>query len=478
MTAVIGTSAASEWNQWRGANRDGLDAKSPPLVSSLPDQGLKPVWVSESISSAKNGGWSSPVVAEGRVFLFAHERVQLRELEKKKYPWLAPDKRVGMTPEEYVEYERLRRNEDEERGKAYRFRELVYCLDAKTGKTVWKNEADSLYSRFPQSGSPTVLDGRVYLLGAGRHARCLNAKTGDDIWRIRLEGDFRDEHWQSSFAIVDGVAVLLAGHLFGLDIKTGSTLWQGDPKTTRGTHASPVIWKTDGRELIIVNVAGSQTICVEPKTGRELWRITSEANLSTPVVVGNRLVTYGNSRKKGLRCFEVSTTEARHLWTYHGVQDKGSSPVVVNGHVFVQGERRLACVDLETGKADWMVTLNYRQPQYSSLVAADGRVFYALEGLLCFNATPEKFQPLIDAKMDGSGLLAAEKFYRELLELDELEKQPGGLEKSQKLLQKKIGQHGPLQCASPALADGKIFIRLKNGIACYDLRDRATASLD
>ncbi len=479
------TSNAADWNQWRGPNRDGVAPSSPPLITALPRMGLKPIWTSEEIPAGNDGGWGSPVVSEStaadgsiqqRVYLFAHQRLKLRDLEPRKFPWLPPGKRVGMTDKEYAEYEVKRRNEDEARGKAFKFLETVYCLDAANGKTVWKNEQSSLYTRFPQSGSPTVVDGRIYFLGAGRHVRCLNAGTGKKIWNVRLPGNFRDEFWQSSFVVVEGAAIFLAGHLIGLDTENGKTLWEGDPRKTRGTHASPVVWSDGGQQFVIVNVAGNQTICVEPGTGKELWRITSEANLSTPIVVGNRLITYGNSRKKGMRCFKISRAGAEHVWTFNGAADKGSSPVVVDGFAYVQGDKRLACVDIETGKAAWSTTLDFRRPQYTSLIAADGKVIYALEGMLCFKATSESFEPLIEAKMDETGLLGSEDFFRVKLGLNKLESEPGGLAKAEKLFEQKIGRHGPLPCATPAIADGKLFVRLKKGIVCYDLRDRAVAS--
>ncbi len=478
LIAIGSVCAAGEWNQWRGANRDGVDADSPALISALPDVGLKPLWVSEAIGSGNSGGWGSPVVAGGNVYLFAHNRIKVRDVGKRKFPWLPPEKRVGMSDDEYKEYEVNRRNEDEERAKAYTFRESIFCIDASSGKTVWNNETDSLYTRFAQSGSPTVLDGRLYILGAGRHARCLDSKTGKDIWKVRLPGDFRDEFWQSSFAIVDGTAVFLASHLYGLDVATGKILWQGDPDKTRGAHTSPVVWSSGDKQYVVVNVADSDTICVEPETGKELWRVNSEANLSTPVVSGNYLVTLGNSRQKGLRCFEISESGVKELWAFRGLADKGSSPVIVGDHVFAQGERRLACVDLKTGKSAWTASLDRSRPQYTSLIAADNKVIYALEGVLCFTATGESFEPLIDAKIDESGLMASEKAFRKILGLAELEKQPDGLQKSEKLYQQKVGRHGPLACATPAIANGRIYIRLKNAIACYDLRDRKTASAE
>lgn len=462
--------AAGDWTQWRGNNRDGVAGDSPALINALPESGLKPVWISEPIGSGKNeGGWGSPVVVDSadgqRVYLFTHKRVKVGEVPKKKFPWLPPEKRVGMTDAEYVQYEADRRDEDEAIAAAYAFRETIYCLDGDNGKTVWKNENDSIYTRFPQSGSPTVADGRLYVLGAGGHVRSLDAATGDDIWKVRLPVEHRDEYWQSSFLIVDDLAIFLCGHMFAVSTKDGSLAWQGAPDATRGSHTSPVLWQHDGRSFVVANVSGG-TACFDAKTGDEVWRVDSEAGHATPNVSGDLVITYGNSRKKGLRCFRMSLDGAEHLWTYNGCQDKGSSPVIVGDYVYVQGEKRLACVNLKSGEDEWMTNLDLGRPQYTSLIAADSKVYYALEGLLCFDATADEFRPHFNAKFDDTGVVATEAALRKLHGIDKLQDQG----QAEKLYQSKIGRRGPLVCASPAIADGRIFVRMQNGIACYDLR--------
>lgn len=477
--AALATSSvlhAADWTQWRGNNRNGVASNSPALIDGLPEDGLKAAWVSEPIGSGKNeGGWGSPVVvnfpgdatAEQRVYLFTHRRVKIAEPPKKKFPWLSPDKRVGMTDEEYAEYEVKRRNEDEAIAKAYVFRETIYCLNAADGKEIWKNETDSFYTRFPQSGSPTVADGRLYILGAGGHVRSVDALSGRNLWKVRLPVSFRDEFWQSSFLVTDGLAIFLAGHLYAVNLEDGSIAWEGDPTKTRGTHTSPVLWQQDNINFVILNAAGGTT-CIEAATGKEVWTVKSEAGLSTPVVAGDRLITYSNSRKKGMRCFQMTTSGAEEQWVFNGCQDKGSSPVVVGDFVYVQGEKRLACVNLETGDSEWMTTLDIGRPQYTSLVAADSKVYYAVEGVLCVEATPEEFHPLFNAKVDDTGLLATEDALREIHGVNALAKEDQG--KAEKLYQSKIGRQGPLTCATPAIANGRMYVRLKNALACYDLR--------
>ena len=102
-------------------------------------------------------------------------------------------------------------------------------------------------------------------------------------------------------------------------------------------------------------------------------------------------------------------------------------------------------------------------------------MIYAYDGLLCFTADAAAYTPLFEVKFDKSGLMASEQMFRQRLKLDELEKTPDGQEKSVKLYQREVGQHGPLPCASPALADGRLYLRLRNSLACYDLRPATAA---
>ncbi|MEZ6111451.1 MAG: PQQ-binding-like beta-propeller repeat protein [Pirellulaceae bacterium] len=467
-----GSIAAADWDQWRGERRDGVDHDSPALIDSLPDDGLKPVWISrEELSGAKSGGWSSPIVADGRLYLYTHTKTKVAndELPPKKFPWLPPEKRTGMSDADYEQYEINRRNEDEQRSKNYRFDEVIYCLDASSGKLLWEKSVSSFYTRFPQSGTPAVANGRLYILGAGRVARCLDAGTGKEIWKQRLPGEFRDEFLQSSFVVTEGMAVVSCDHLFGLDAATGEIVWEGDPQKTRADHSSPTVWKTGDSSHVIANVAG-ETACFDPKTGRELWRIDSAAGNATPLVVGDTLLTYGSSRKSGLRAYRLSTDGAEHLWTFNKVADPGSSPVVVDDYVYVQGERRLACVNLEDGSSEWMENLDVDRPRYTSLIAGDGKVIYAFDSILAFAADPADCRELMKGRIDKTGLLAEESIFRGRLNMNELEKTAEGQKEAERLWRNTFNGAGPLNCATPVLANGRLYVRLEDGVACYDLR--------
>jgi len=364
LLSILPVAFAQDWNQWRGANRDGYSLNSPPLLEALPEQGLQPLWKTAEFPGGFSGGWSSPVIADGSVYLFVHHRDTPDDVKipKKKFPWLPPEKRT-MSDAEYQEYEVNRRDEDEAIGALYRFQESLFCFDAATGETTWRADQPTVYTRFLHSGTPTILDGKAYVLGAPKTARCIDLKTQKTLWSTEVPGEFRDEYYMSSIAVVDGVALFVAGRLFGLDAATGEILWSGDAEKTSAIHSSVVPWK----DLAIANGGRRYTFCFEPKTGEELWRVESGANHSTPTLVGgNKLLTLGDSRKSGMRCYEISRDGAKELWQYGGVADSGGSPVAAGGFAFAAGDRKVACVDLATGEEQWKEFLKLDKPRYTS----------------------------------------------------------------------------------------------------------------
>jgi outer membrane protein assembly factor BamB len=459
--------SAADWPQWRGPNRDGAAPTSPALISALPAEGLKPVWTSEAISSGRDGSWSSPVVADGKVYLFVHKRSKTdanAKLPKRKFPWLAPDKRGHLSKEEYAQYERDRRDEDEAVGKFYGFKELIYCIDAATGKTLWTNEKDTVRTRFVQGGTVTIADGKAVFLGAPRTIRCVDAATGKSLWKTPLGGEFRDEFYSSSVAVADGVGLVQAGALAAFSLADGKVLWRGDATKTKGTHSSASVWTTGGKSYFIANVGKGETICLDPKSGNELWRLQTGAKLSTPIVRDNLLLTYGASRKGGVRCYQLSLEKPVEKWKYHGVADQGSSPVIVGDLVFAQGETRVACVSLTDGAEKWKTYIQAERPRYTSLFAADNKVFYTWQQVLCFNAT-DTFETLYAANRNEAGLLASEEAHEKLLGIGELDEA-----KAAKLWKSKIDKFRPLDCSTPAIVDGRLYLRTPQNITCYDLR--------
>lgn len=467
--------ALADWPQWRGPERTGF-VETEQLLSSLPAQGVQPLWKLDSFPGGNNGGWSSPVISGGRVYVYAHTKQKNAGSDggQRKYPWLPPEKRVGMTDQEYAEYEINRRDEDERISQAFRYDERMVCLDLETGEPIWERSSRSAYTRFTHSGTPCVADGRVFVLGAARTARCYDAASGEILWSRQLPGDFRDEFFASSF-IVDGQTAMVAcGPLVALDVNDGQIRWQGDAPLDYQSHSSPAVWRAGDVSVAIANTRGGRTQAYRVADGEKLWEIESGASQASPIVAGDRLLVFGSSRKTGLKAYQLSAAaagkEPEMIWQFQGAADSGSTPVVRGDAVFVQGQKRVAKVRLADGARLWQTMLQASNPRYTSLIAAGDQLIFGWEGLLSIKADGDEFQQLYDAKVDSDGTLIETDDLRAKLKLSQLEAEENGLSKAEKLWQQRAIKSGPLACATPAVSDGRLVVRLRNAVVCFDLR--------
>ena len=383
---AAGLAVAADWPQWRGPERNGLGPKSPALANSL--AGLSPLWLADKIPSGDEGGRGGLIVHAGKV-----------------YGLLSAASKSPATDD-------------------------VFCLDAATGKTLWKSHIQDTMGA-GASSTPCIVKDKLYIVGSGNKAYCLNAGSGSQVWEATLPRSGKDPI-ASSIVVVGKVAVLLADVLIGLDAETGQVLWTQDQ--IKGRESSPVAWTAKGRDHVICNSA-NETFCVDPTDGRILWSVPGGGK-STPVVAqeygGDFLVILTDNRKTGLSAYRLSEQEPRKLWTLPET-DRGSSPVVFDGHVYaVAGGSNghgahLLCIHLDSGKVAWDEVVDFAE--VSSPVVADGKVF-VVGGTFLFllQATPEKYSVL------------SQDDYRITL------------------------------CTSPTIVEGRLYLRQGNAVACYDLR--------
>ena len=76
----------------------------------------------------------------------------------------------------------------------------------------------------------------------------------------------------------------------------------------------------------------------------------------------------------------------------------------------------------------------------------------------------------MQAVVNRDGLLAEQDWFRRTLKIDEFERTAEGQKEAEVIWRKEISRSGPLPCSTPAIAGGRMYIRLQTGIACYDLR--------
>ena len=154
---AVPTARALDWPEWLGAERDGV-WRETGLVDKFPPGGPNALW-----RVPIGAGYSGPAVADGRVYVMDRQRA----LDADRKPKRAT--RAGVPGSE-----------------------RVLCLDAESGKLLWKDEYDRPYKISYGSGprtTPLVRAGRVYTLGAMGDLRCLDAVIGKLVWARNLAKD-------------------------------------------------------------------------------------------------------------------------------------------------------------------------------------------------------------------------------------------------------------------------------------------------
>lgn len=174
----------------------------------------------------------------------------------------------------------------------------LLCLDARTGRQIWQDEIPDLRGTF---SSPAV-SGEHLVIGEGLHftndARviCVDSATGKTRWMHRTRS-----HVESSPAIADGRAFIGAGddglYCFALEPDADGNadiLWHAPGDEYPDCEASPVAY--DGRVYMGLGFHGNAVVCLDAKTGEELWKTpTPYPVFGSPSVINGRLyVGMGN----------------------------------------------------------------------------------------------------------------------------------------------------------------------------------------
>jgi outer membrane protein assembly factor BamB len=356
----LGTTAlwADDWPQWLGPKRDDVWHETG-IVDQFPEGGLKPAWRVKI-----GGGYAGPAVANGRVYVT--DFVTDADIREKSNPMARP-KLDG--------------------------KERVLCLDAKTGKELWKHEDARTYSISYPAGprcTPTVADGKVYTVGAEGDLLCLDAAKGDLIWSKNYNAAYQAKTpiWgYAGHPLVDGkkLICIVGGEgsvAVAFDKDTGKELWRALSAKEPG-YSSPYLIEAGGaRQLLIFHSQALDSL--DPETGKVYWTVPIVPNFGmavmTPRRVGDYLFAGGNGGKSVLLKLDPSKPAVTELW--RGARDTSISPInmtpMLDPETMYGTDQpgSLCAVELKTGKRLWETSA----PTSGKTPAACGTVFIVRNG--------------------------------------------------------------------------------------------------
>lgn len=393
-----GSSSSSEWNQFRGPKRDNLSTERG-LLASWPDQGPPQAWTARGIGE----GYSAISISHGRIYTMGN---------------------IGQE-------------------------EKVVCLDLETGREVWSSTNGSAYREGQGNGprgTPSIVDGRVYSLGANGDLSCLDAASGQQHWRKNILREFGGSNitWGiSESVLVDGDKVICTpggrqATMVALNRMTGNVIWTAAvPTSPKASYASPIAVDVGGVRQY-VNYTHGGVVGVRASDGRVMWghRESSNgtANCSTPVFYDGSIFT-ASGYDTGGALFRLQSrngqTVSQVAYSTREMKNHHGGMVAINGYVYGSSDPGiLKCIELRSNRVVWQ----NRSVGKGAVSYADGHLYVRSE---------QGPVALVEATPNG---------YEEKGRFDQPQRS------------------GRPSWSHPVIANGKLFLRDMDNLLAYDIR--------
>jgi outer membrane protein assembly factor BamB/Tfp pilus assembly protein PilF len=216
-------------------------------------------------------------------------------------------------------------------------RSVLYCLDAETGKEVWRKH-------FPERilTAPAISGGRLFVGRMDRRFVCLDTRSGDEIWDFPTGGAIR-----SSAALVDGRVIFGSNdrYVYCLDAESGRRIWKTDLKAAVG--ASPAV--SGGR--IFIGAGDGTMHCLDVATGKGIWTAKGGKEIVATAAVDGGMVVAG-ATDGSLNCWDAADGTRR--WHYKMGGPVIASACLAGGRAAVGSlDGTLSCLDVRDGKVVW-----------------------------------------------------------------------------------------------------------------------------
>ena len=357
--------AETSWPEFRGPGRDGHTSAKVPLTWS-PTKNV--AWKIE----VPGKSWSSPVVANGRIFLTSAVKegagLSLRALSFNAVDGRQAWSTVVFAPEAIAS---------------------IHSKNSHASPTPFI-EGDRVYVHFGHQGTAALtLDGKI-------------------LWKT-TEHAYKPIHGNGGSPVIFGDNLVFNADgdanpaIIALDKNTGKTVWKqarvaGAQK--KFSFATPLVITNAGR-VELISPGSGMVGGLDPRSGKELWRVNYGEGYSVipRPIVGHGMVFigtgYDSPKVLGIRLGGSGDVTATHLaWTIARSAPHTPSMVLVGDELYFVSDAGVAsCVDAKTGQVHWQERVGGGYS--SSLLHAGDRIYAQNEaGLTTVLAVGKEFKIL------------------------------------------------------------------------------------
>ncbi len=369
---ITGLAFTQDWPQWRGPNRDGK-------VSGFTAPQKWPEELTKKWSTTVGLGDSTPALVGNRIYVFARQGEE----------------------------------------------EVILCLDAGSGKELWKDKYKAQAVTGPPSrhpgprSSPAVADGKVATIGVGGVLSCLDAANGKLMWRKDPFPKIVPQFFTAmSPMIVDGMVIAHLGGqgngaIIAYDLVTGNEKWRWAGEGPE--YASPALLTMEGTKQI-VTLAEKSVVGIGLADGKLLWQLPFAPqrrayNAATPIINGQTVIYTGAGR--GIKAVKIEKQGdgfvAKELWSNPEVAPQFNTPVLKDGLLIgLSNSGNLFCVNSQTGQMAWIDPTSRDRGGFTSIVDT-GSVLLALPSnaeLIVIKPNEKEYTELARIKVSDTPIYA------------------------------------------------------------------------
>ena len=369
---LLGLALVQDWPQFRGPDGQG----------HAEGQGFPLEW-SETKGVAwkvpvPGRGWSSPVVAGGRV-------------------WLTTATDAGRDTS---------------------LRLMSFDLDS--GRTaldveVFRMRGALLNSKNSHaSPTPIVSGDRVYV-HFGAQGTAAVSTSGDLVWKTRLS--YESQHGNGGSPALAGDLLIVncdgfdEAFVAAVDVRTGKTRWRTPrPEPHSQAYSTPLAIDVAGQTQV-VSVGAFNAFAYDPQTGKEIWRVgypEGFSNVPRPVYGAGLVFISTGFNQPSLLAIRPDgkgdVTKTHVAWKLSRGAPLTPSPILAGDELYIVSDNGIAsCLDARTGAVHWQQRLG--NSFSASPVLADGRIYFLDEdGRTTVIAPGTTFRPLAANVLDGPAL--------------------------------------------------------------------------
>lgn len=292
-------------------------------------------------------------------------------------------------------------------------KDLIYCLNTKTGAEIWRHEYmleldPNMFEGGPRA-TPTLDGNHVYTVSHQGDLWCLNAATGAKVWYRHYQRDLGGKRptwgYAGSPTVAGDLVICDVGgngsSTVAFDKNNGNIVWKSG--SDGAGYATPIVATLDGKPTVVLFKA-EVLVGLDPKSGAELWRTPwktdYDVNAASPLIFGADRVFISSGYNTGCAMFQITGGQAKQLWKNKHLRAQINSPAPWEGRIYGIDNNaggNLVCLDAGTGEELW----EERSVKGGALIASDARLIVLMEkgDLVIVDASTPKFQELARAKV-------------------------------------------------------------------------------